>query len=381
MKKSYLMIAVAAIAMVSCAQDDQLKSSIEESNLEEICFKSFSEKATRGNVDDKNNLEFYHQTFTVYGTKKNDIDEKVTKVFDRINCTYTSGDAVYGDWKYNTPRYWDKQAAYRFRAFAPAGAGMLFKYAEADNGFELKNGNFTLDYTLGGTNVATMEYGKERVNGFSETIASGDIDIMTSNTEEPHGSLKETVNLQFKHILSKLNVAVAKSEALASADVTVNYVKISGLKNKGSYSEASSDPVQPTASGAATKSGWSAQAIDGEYVLESNASGDIDEYYCDVNVKDIKDYKFFIESIVMPQDIASGDATVEINYTTTTTDEEGKEYAETFTSTFDMNSQAKIADFAGRCNYTLRITIDPEIIQFDATVFEWATASGDYVIE
>lgn len=381
MKKSYLMIAVAALAMVSCAQDDQLKNNINENDLEMIGFNSFAEKATRGDVTNKNNLEFYHQTFTVYGTKKNDIDKKVTKVFDRIKCTYSSGDAVYGDWKYNTPRYWDKQAAYRFRAFAPAIEEIAFAYAGSDNGFELKDGNFTLDYKLVGTNVATMEYGKERVNGFSETIASGDIDIMTSNTEEPHGSLKETVNLQFKHILSKLNVAVAKSEALASADVTVNYVKISGLKNKGSYSEASSDPVQPTASGAATKSGWSAQAIDGEYVLESNASGDIDEYYCDVNVKDIKDYKFFIESIVMPQVIASGDAKVEINYTTTTTDEKGEEYAETFTSTFDMNSQAKIADFAGRCNYTLRITIDPDIIQFDATVFEWATASGDYVIE
>ena len=374
------MIAVAAIAMVSCAQDDQLKGSIEESKLEEICFKSFSEKATRGNVDDKNNLEFYHQTFTVYGTKKNDIDEKVTKVFDRINCTYSSGDAVYGDWTYNTPRYWDKQAAYRFRAFAPAGAEMLFEYADSDDGFELKNGNFTLNYTLVGTNVATMKYGTERVNGFSET-ASGDIDIMTSNTEEPHGSLKQTVNLQFKHILSKLNVAVAKSKALASADVTVNYVKISGLKNSGSYSEASSDPVQPTASGAATKSGWSNQASSDSYILKSNASGDIDEYYCDVNVKDINDYKFFIESIVMPQDIASGDATVEINYTTTTTDEKGNKYAETFTSSFDMNSQAKIQDFAGRCNYTLKITIDPEIIQFDATVYEWAIASGDYVIE
>lgn len=375
------MIAVAALAMVSCAQDDQLKNNFKENDQQLIGFNSFAEKATRGDVTNKNNLEFYHQTFTVYGTKKNDIDEKVTKVFDRINCTYSSGDAVYGDWKYNTPRYWDKQATYRFRAFAPAGAEMAFAYADSDDGFELKDGNFTLNYTLAGTNVATMEYGKENVNGFSETKTGGDIDIMTSNTDERHGSLKEVVNLQFKHILSKFNVAVAKSEALASADVTVNYVKISGLMNSGSYSEASSDPVQPTASGAATKSGWSNQASSDSYILKSNASGDIDDHYCDVNVKNINDYKFFIESIVMPQDIASGDATVEINYTTTTEDEKGNKYAETFTSSFDMNSQAKIASFAGRCNYTLRITIDPEIIQFDATVFEWATASGDYVIE
>lgn len=383
MKKSYLMIAAAAMVMASCAENYELKNDLKDSETPvKIDFASFAEKATKGNVTDKSNLEFYHNTFSVIGSKKSTVNGEVQYVFRSaaanasgdytgITNTYVSGDAVFGDWKYDNARYWDKQANYNFVAYAPAAAPLAYYFASSD----AEVGNAANDlrtsklYVLVGTNVQTTPSTTENYNGFAETTASGDIDLMTSSVEPQDGTNHETVHLQFKHILAKLNVAVAKSSTLASADVVVNYITIKGLKDAGVYSERT---ASGEASGEAEISGWTASVASSDYTLKSVASGDVEVGTKTGSPVNYANYKYFIESLVMPQTIASGEAVLEISYTTTTKDENGANpYSETNVATIDFGNAIQNS-FKGRCNYTLNISIEPAIIKFDANVYQWA---------
>ncbi|HQM93672.1 MAG TPA: hypothetical protein PKZ18_07235, partial [Bacteroidales bacterium] len=67
-----VLIAVVAIVFAACSSDVVLND-IAESQTDTpkaIGFTSFSEKITRADID----LEYYHNTFVVYGTKQSTVD-------------------------------------------------------------------------------------------------------------------------------------------------------------------------------------------------------------------------------------------------------------------------------------------------------------------
>ena len=132
MNKNFLFLAAAATILASCAQSEKLNNELASNEKPTaIGFTSFSGKATRGDANVNTNLEYYHNTFAVYATKHNTAgDPDIQYVFggkattagtqDGVTCTYqTTADALLGDWKYDDPRYWDKQAKYNFIAYAP----------------------------------------------------------------------------------------------------------------------------------------------------------------------------------------------------------------------------------------------------------------------
>ena len=140
MRKSIYILAAAATMLVSCAQTEKINNDLLNNEQAVIGFASYSEKTTRGNVDINTNLEYYHSTFAVYGTKENKHDATdIQYVFGGkaeaagaqagVTCTYqATPDAVLGDWKYTDPRFWDKQADYNFIAYAPALAQNPIRY-------------------------------------------------------------------------------------------------------------------------------------------------------------------------------------------------------------------------------------------------------------
>lgn len=369
MKKSYLMIAAAAMAMAACTNDNVL-TDIQEGNESQkaITFSSFSEKLTKAGAS--TNLEAYHNTFAVYGTKTSSADASVQYVFggkatasgdqNGVTCTYTaSSDAQNGTgyWKYDNPRFWDKQATYDFIAYAPAASALKYFYNGA--GVEIKNGGTfktTESVILKGTNLQATATEAEIYAGFNN--ASGDLDLMTSALAEQDGTNHNTVNLVFKHILAKLNITFQKSYDLNNSVVTINDVKISGLFDKGDYDESA---YAVNASGDAVTSGWTAASSDASYQLS----------YSDDNVVlnqvasgDATDPKYVIESLVMPQTI-SDDVMFVVKYTIKTGD-----YEENYTYKMKLNDA--FANFMDRYNYTLKMKIAPSIIKFDATVSAWA---------
>lgn len=383
MRKSFYILAAAATMLASCAQTEKINNDLLNNEQAVIGFASYSEKTTRGNVEEPTNLEYYHGTFAVYGTKKNKHDATdiqyvfggkatATGVQAGVTCTYQNpADAVLGDWKYTDPRIWDKQADYNFIAYAPALAGNPIRYyydaanskvGDAGNCFKTSSA-----YILTGTNLQATATQAEKTKGFN--AANTDLDLMISGSVAKDGANHgDYVNLAFKHILSKFNVTIAQAESLYNSVVTIKEVTISGLKDKGSYDQADYDnTANPMVSG------WTADTESNTYELTYNqANGQVldkGQYVADVYQAGTP--YFFIESLVMPQDIADDAVTLNIKYNIKTGN-----HSEDFEYELDLYDVAALQKFYDGYNYFLNFTISPDPIKFDASVTPWANQAA-----
>lgn len=398
MRKSYL-IAAAAMIMVSCAQNEKLFNDLQDDNKTVIGFSSYSEKAVRS-INNNADLEYYHGTFTVYGSKKSTIDSKISEVFDggtTALLTYNDGATTPNDWTYSPYRYWDKQADYKFIAVAPNAAIVKYDWnAAAENLTEVgtaANDFVTVsNYTLIGQNLQKTATSAEITKGFVGGDDK-DTDIMTSGLASQAAGVTSTVNLTFKHILAKLNVSIAKDAVLNDADVYIKSLEISGLKDRGTYDESTYFPGQaevpadPTATppvehqaAIPAVSAWTANFSDDAphayklaytYAGDDNnkanggndAEGQVGAELADAtNTATVPTY--FIESLVMPQAVAANTATLTLKYQIV----KGT-HKEDYTYQLDM-SQA-FTSYLDRHNYTLKLTIQPLVIMFDATSSAW----------
>ena len=395
-KSDLVLIAAVASMLASCSNEKFLDDN--QDSLEAIGFASYSEKSTRGNVDSENNLEFYHNTFAVYGTKVNVKDPtKFQYVFggkavtgnlkpDGVTCTYqTTADAVLGDRKYDGLRFWDKQANYKFIAYAPVSNAnpIRYNYAAADSLVGAQGNWFKTneDYVLQGTNLQATPTDTVIIKGF--TVEAGeDLDLMISSCNSQIGKTHaEQVPLSFRHILSKLNVSIAKSKALQDCTVTINGLEITGLMDKGSYNESLYD----ISTSDSKVSGWTASKSDPyDYALIYDTLGQGGKvlnngtFSTDNPPVFTKGKPFyFIESLVMPQSItAEGQVILTMNYTIQSGD-----YVEEFPYELDLYDVANLQKFDEGYNYTLNFTIDPDVIIFDANVSTWSDINANKIIE
>lgn len=393
--KKILYLAAAAAMMVSCMETEKIGNDLQEANEQNVIgFASYSEKATRGDATDANNLEFYHGTFTVYGSKKSTIDDAISEVFDggaTALLTYSNGATTPNDWTYSPYRFWDKQANYKFIAVAPNASVVKYDWnAKDQNLVEVgteANDFVTVEggYTLIGQNLQKTATSNEITKGFTGGN-NEDTDIMTSGVVSEVGATHNTdVNLTFKHILAKLNVTVAKAYILNDAEVYIKSIEIAGLKDKGTYDESKYHLNAGQEDLIATKSGWTAAASDNaaNYKLAYSYAEDDNKYeksgrdpegqvgakLADATSQSVKVPTYFIESLVMPQAVAAQTSTLTIKYQIVTGTGEDA-HAEDFTRTFDMNQA--FASYLDRHNYTLNFTIEPDVITFDAAAALWA---------
>lgn len=397
MRKSIYILAAAATILASCAKTEKISDGLKDTTEPKaIGFSSYSEKATKG-VNDATDLEYYHNTFAVYGTKCSNNDQTIQYIFgdapaaNALNptgttCTYQGAnpDPVLGDWKYTDPRFWDKQSTYDFIAYAPVSAANPIRYyynavgAEvADNGNEFKT---SATYTLTGTNLQATATEGEKVKGFTVEAAE-DLDLMISTSNPQNGTGHDNyVNLLFRHILSKLNISFSKSEVLQNADVVITEVTIGGLLDSGDYVETRyNNSTNPKVSG------WSASEVDGNYTLQYSDSqelndGSYEDTDHDAQTPDEfiagKPY-YFIESLVMPQAISDNQVTLIAKYTITSGG-----YDENYTYKLDLYDVENLRNFFDGYNYNLHFTIDPDVIKYDATVSTWTDqATINKVIE
>lgn len=399
MRKSYLFIAVAGTILASCAENSKITNDLRNDETKTVIgFSSYSEKATRGDASNEANLEYYHGTFTVYGSKKSTNDNTISEVFDggaTSLLTYSNNATTPNDWTYSPYRYWDKQANYNFIAVAPnanivkydwnAQAATLVEVGTDANDFVTVDGG----YTLVGQNLQKTATSAEIKKGFVGGDGK-DIDIMTSEKVSHNAGNTNTVNLDFKHILAKLNVSVAKAFVLNDDEVYIKSIEIKGFNDKGTYDESTYFPgkaavaADPTAeppveaqAAIPAVSGWtaSASANVANYILKYNYAEDENKQDGQAGIK-LADATsetatvptYFVESLVMPQTVADDIATLTIKYQIVT-GTGANAHAEDFTRTFDMYDA--FTSYLDRHNYTLKLTIEPQIIKFDATAATW----------
>lgn len=335
MKK--FLLALTTVAVVTGCNNDEVyideQAPQPEATVETpIAFSIFADKATRAQATD---LEAYHNTFAVYGTKENN---GMQTVFSNVTVTYQQGVEAPNEWTYSPLRYWDKQGSYEFIAFTPAAAPI--NYTLANDG-KISGGKFatTGKYTLIGQNIQNGTSEEEKYVGFVGGTGK-DTDIMLSDKATADGALKPIVNLNFRHILAKLNVALKTTSTFPSV-ITVKNITITGLDDTGEYTDAA---------------GWTSSSVDANYKLQ----------YDDATGVVLTDkVAYFIESLIMPQAM---DGKLTLVYEITSGG-----YTETYTYVIDLDDVfASITEYEIGANYTITFTVNPsDAIMFDADVAPW----------
>lgn len=374
MRKSFLIIAAAAM-LASCWETEKIgKDFVNEENPTVIGFNTVSEKATRATASETD-LEYYHNSFNVYSTKtsNNVTDATPEVVFDgNLEADLISFDSTRmapNNWTYSPYRYWDKQATYAFVAVAPNSKIVKYSKSEnvADNAGTFVTTN-TTGYTLVGQNLQTSDApaDAEIRKGFTGANG-GDTDIMTSGKITRNGANPaEDVNLEFHHILAKLNIAIAKDPTFDNVKVIIRKVQVVGLDDNGTYYEGTSD----------TESAWTSSKVNDDYkLLWENANGkELPGSTDEANGKKL----YFIESLIMPQSIEQNVEKLIIDYTIVT---ETREEKYNYELKFDDGQNNKVFEnFRERNNYTVSLTVRPNIITFDASATLWVDQTAESTV-
>lgn len=364
--KKFLLVAAAATMMVACGQTEKLNNDLVNNEAPRVIgFNTISEKATRAGVIE--DLELYHKTFAVWSTKESMNTHAIDTVFNGDDAkdiiTFDSVRLAPNHWTYNPYRYWDRQAQYSFVAVAPNSKVIRFNKPEnvGDN-----TGTFVTvsadGYTLIGQNLqSTTAPAEAEIKVGFDGADGNDTDLMTSGKIGRKGSDPVAdVNLSFKHILAKLNVSIAKDPVFDNVKVVIKSVKVTGLDDNGVYFEATSD----------NNSAWRSALKDSTYALAwVNANGIELPKSEVVNNKNVAKPLYFIESLVMPQSIEKEVEKLAINYTIVTeTRSENYDYV---LALQDSVGTKVFDNFQEQNNYTIKLTVKPNVITFDASSEGW----------
>lgn len=183
---------------------------------------------------------------------------------------------------------------------------------------------------------------------------------------------EQTVQLNFIHILSRLNVIVMQSAT--APEITLNSVTVKGLNLKGTFNES-----LVAANGTGKTSRWTG----------ANPAVTTTDYKFTSDFKLTQDKNYVIQSLVIPQEVdyqsvktdgsnlgESPEAYLEIIYNIN---------GETFKAYYNLAavfgaSSGSIPFNEGYQN-TLTITIDPAAISFNSTVASWGEMTGSEDID
>lgn len=357
MKKNYFMLAAATMMLAACAETELVNEVNVESTPQAIGFETFANKATRVTENSSGGytngtMNAHHDNFAVWAYK----NTSDVLVFDNTEVTSS-------DYAYSPTRYWDKTATiYEFYAAAPKTTTPAWEFV--GNTTNKDKAYFKLtNATLEATNFIITP-STDHITTFKGL--SGDVDWMIADkcpVEKVHFAETYKVQLNFIHILSRLNIIVKKSATAPT--ITLNSVTVKGLNLKGSFNE---DAVEADGTGKT-----------GRWELANPAVTTSDyKYAADYTLTSNNDY--VLQSLVIPQEVeyqpvntdgsnlgATPKAYLEIVYTIN---------SEIFKAYYNLaavfgSSSANVPFNEGYQN-TLTITIAPEAINFASNVALWA---------
>ena len=110
-------VATLLLATASCQQGEVLVDTeisdfeyVDNSQGPAIAFDTFANSSTRATAT-VSDLEFYHPTFKVYGTKTSNGGNKVQPIFEGVTVTAPIGEGDAPNTRtHDTDRYWAQQA-------------------------------------------------------------------------------------------------------------------------------------------------------------------------------------------------------------------------------------------------------------------------------
>ncbi len=361
MKKNLLFIAATALVFAACSDND-LRNDLQDEQVE-IGFSTFTGKLTRAEnstATEKHALNTHHTAFKVWGYKT--VSGTPSSVFGESNGAGTQVDwnSTSSLWEYTPLRFWDKSATnYKFYAAAPASESWTY----ASDKISLTG------FTVDGSTIAASA-------AIDADANFGDQDIMISEdvTALPADYTATRVQLNFIHLLTRLNIGVNKAAVLNDYTVKLKSIKVFNLVDGGDFSEATA-AVQ-----AGSIARWSANNV------TSNNSKTGYGYTTETVVTSAFNYVY--QALFIPQQIdyvantplngtgLDGDSKPYLNIQYELWNAAGTQKIDSYSYFYnlaDMFNAATTDDVAfneGWMN-TLKITIEPVAINFAADVYEW----------
>ena len=232
--KKHFIFAAAATMLTACVNLDTLNGVDDYQAPNSIGFSTFTThqtKAENSTEDATSSLSNFNTTFLVWGYKT--INNTPAYVFGKTSGdtpTYPGQLVQYSNpsWTYSPIRGWDKSASqYDFYAAAPSTASWVWD--ETNNALALNN------FVITGTN-AVSTVGTENTASEAISVDSEDLMISTNKTVAP-AQYGTAVQLDFNHILSRLNIGIQKGSEVYDYTVKLNSIKIFNLINKASFDE------------------------------------------------------------------------------------------------------------------------------------------------
>lgn len=189
MKKSLLFCGVAALAFASCTQNEVLD--VNENRA--IGFDAFVGKATKAVTDlTGSNLT----QFNVFG----DFDDGASIVFDNTQVT---GSGTPSTWTPADQAYWTTGKTYKFGAYSDGNNGLT-----KDTQVSFANGTLT-------------------IKGYSVDDSK---DLIAATEEVMCSSGNETVDLSFRHLLSKIKFTFSTTAVPTAYKLEVTSITFDGIK-------------------------------------------------------------------------------------------------------------------------------------------------------
>lgn len=154
--------------------------------------------------------------FKVWGAvKENSDDADYENIFTGNVVEYKSDSEGNFGWIYKGEQYWKENSKYRFFAVSPISCVVKNDPAAM---------TYSFDYTMsGGFNVSDDDFN-------DVVVAQNSVETPVSLTSQP-----ADVDMSFIHPFVKLRLHIAKSEDNADETMIVKEVRLTGVKNKGTY--------------------------------------------------------------------------------------------------------------------------------------------------
>jgi hypothetical protein len=358
MKKLIFVVAVAAIAAVSCSKTYENRTTSSEGTP--IMLGSWADNLTKARAVGASSFasgdKFFAYAYTSTGQKP----------FEGTEVSYDGT-----DWAYSPLRFWDRNNdSYSFYGISPS---------EDVTAASLIYGNWT---------DGTFQSNSVTLSGENNDILVADKKVV----EKAHYG--ETVELNFRHINALFDLKVRKGNGIGDNGVLkVTSVALENIDATGYFTVESYDGTTNAANVT-----WHSTAA----ATYTNTSGVNDVTIPLDAITTTADDQYLIHNlVVMPQTFAASAQRLKISYTITT-GTGATEQVNTFTDkTYDLvlfdktdyptdddtstagnqyNDGTKVTGFVGGVHYTYIITIDAETITFNATMTDWTTDDGYYYI-
>lgn len=411
MKKAIFIIATATI-VASCSSNDAFKD-VETGNTA-INFTSYAQPTTKATENNQGSYDWslnnHHLNFLVFGYRtKNTTNQWV---FQEQEVGYSSG-----AWSYEPVRYWDKtQDSYTFFAAAPvakvsnANIWKLEQNASTESGYNSSYTENAYYFTYSGLELtdhdATVK-GNDGKTPYVESfaIAAPNKDLMITADSCTTSDYANPVNLQFIHILSRLNIIVQRGDKLSDADVVkIKSFEVCGFKKGGDFKENLAIAVATVPGTNARWTNLSDNKINyttSANVLDENNNIDLEVLYDAKSTASHEGHdvpQYILQSLVIPQDITweninwngtgtKNQAYLHIKYTIYNPNWNANSQTEEYETYYNLATAFGAKNETGKTTVAfnegwqnnLKLQINPAIIDFTPSVSTWS--DRDFVYE